>query len=250
MITKNTLSLYYSKIFTLSFSIILLLSSCTTIGFHKKSIRNQIDFGNPETLRVCFFKEPDVTQKDIDKIVSAWNKELNLYNISLENAKTETIKRPGFFNSDVFFFLFTQKLQPPCDRMVYLRGRTFKDFAFEFVSIGFMLVSGLKLETYGAVETITNSRGFIRARYMQLFQSIFTSPKSTMVHEGYHLLGCGHSLTKTKCYAQIRKLKYLMQTADHENDFFPILTERGKFLSSRDAVNFRMLNYIKQQNQK
>ena len=230
--------------------ILLTLPACTTTGMHKNAYRKTIDFGREETLKVCFLREKDITDKNIEKILKKWNKELNLYNIKVENVSAETVERPGFFNSDILQSLFIIKLEPPCDRIVYLRGRRFSDMAYELFSIALMLELGLKFETYGAVETITNTRGFIRARYAQLFQSIFTSPKSTMVHEGYHLLGCGHSITKTKCYLHIKKLKERMASAVREEDFFPVLTQNGKLLSSRDEVNGRILGYIKKQNGK
>ena len=194
-------------------------------------------------MKVCFFHEKDISKKDIHKLVSAWNRELNLYNITLVNPVNAPVyERPGFYNNRIFLYLFNMKLTDPCDRVVYLRGRKFKDLFTEFISILFLLFTGLKFEIHGMVETATHSRGIIKAKYVNLIQLFVTSPKKTLIHEGYHLLGCGHSLTKTKCYDHIRKLKQKMKQTGHEEGFFPILTNDGRYLDSRESVNKTILN--------
>lgn len=99
---------------------------------------------------------------------------------------------------------------------------------------------GILLPEYlGMVDSTTFSKGFAIAEWGSINQILppFNSPDDVAIHEGYHLLGCEHSLIMTTCYYKIQRLK---EAAKKERmnggDFFPIITKEGKILRSRNEV--------------
>ena len=61
--------------------------------------------------------------------------------------------------------------------------------------------------------------------------------RDSLVHEGYHLLGCGH-WSWARCYEQIAKLRgAALQNAQAGVDFVPALTPDGDVFRTREAVN-------------
>lgn len=196
-----------------------------------------MDFSPAAKLRVCFFRESDVSQETVAELAKAWAAELALYQIALETASVRTVERPGFFGSAILRSLMAVPLEAPCDRLVYLHGRSAGDVLYEAGALVVMVGIGIKLEVHGAVETVTGTRGYVKAKYQELFQTIFRSPSSTLVHEGYHLLGCGHALRLDKCYEHIRKLKALVKQVPPDEDFFPALTSDGQAFVTRAQVN-------------
>lgn len=224
------------KIYFAFISIITIIN-CTTIGFHREGVRSRINFGEPANVKVCVIREKGVTKEEADELFSEWNKELKLYNIQVSLPKSIEMERPGFFGGDIINYLLNLKLSKDCDRFLYLKGRTGGDIAFEIITLGIFAISGLKLEVQGAVEVGTQTRGYIKAKYISLLQLLFTSPASTLIHEGYHLLGCGHQLFMDDCYMQIKKSKDLLSDKDTEKDFFPIITVNGNKFQRREDVN-------------
>ena len=58
-----------------------------------------------------------------------------------------------------------------------------------------------------------------------------------LVHEGYHLLGCGH-WSWSACHAQIAKLRVeTLRNAAEGRDFVIALTPDGDVFRTREAVN-------------
>lgn len=213
------------------------LESCTTVGFHSETDRKKFDFGGQTEMKVCTYYEPGISREEIDSLFSEWNSELQLYSIKAVPTSLTEMERPGFYGSDILNHLFRLKLSENCDRLLYLKGRNASDILFEVFTLGLFAVIGIKLEIQGAVETATHTRGYIKAKYISLLQLMFTSPESTLVHEGYHLLGCGHQLFMEDCYSQIYRTKKLTEKPETEKNFFPSYTTKGTEFKSRKSVN-------------
>lgn len=207
--------------------------SCTTIGFHEETIRNSTAFGEEVSFRVCVIKEKGVDEEDVTTLFQAWNEELRYYHLKAEPKVLAEMERPGFYGSDILDYLLSYPMLDSCDRLLYLKGRTWGDVFFEIVTLGIFAGVGLKLEVQGAVEGKTNTKGYIKAKYISTIQLLFTSPKSTLIHEGYHLLGCGHQLWMKECYERIRDVKSLLNDPKRDPNFFPVITTSGKKILKR-----------------
>jgi hypothetical protein len=166
-----------------------------------------MDFGEEQTLNVCVFYEDSIGKSEVTALEKDWAEELALYKIKLQFKNTKKVERFAFFGTDVLDQLRPYKLGSECDRIVYMVGRTWGDIAYEIVTLGIFFGVGIKLEIHGAVESYTNTRGFVKSKYAALLQLLFTSPSSTLVHEGYHLMGCPHMLWKDECYKIILDAK-------------------------------------------
>ncbi|MCG9873509.1 MAG: hypothetical protein MH321_01840 [Leptospiraceae bacterium] len=215
----------------------LISLQCTTIGFHEKEKLSKMDFGELQTVNICTFYEPGISVEEIDDLFSYWNKELALYKIKVQSIEPIEKERPGFYGSDILQYLYSIDLNDKCDRILYLKGRNWKDLIYEGFTLGIFAGIGLKFEIQGAVETRTNTRGYIKAKYISTLQLLFTSPKSTLVHEGYHLLGCGHQLFMEECYKAIQNVKQLSNQENIEPNFFPTISGEGKKFTNRSQVN-------------
>lgn len=226
--------LFWMQIVFLVLSIISLFYQCTTIGFHRESVRNNIPFGTEKIFRVCTIIESGIEEEEVLDLFKYWNEELKLYSLKANFVNYGTMERPGFYGSDILNYIANLPMQEDCDRILYLKGRTKGDLVFEVFTLGLFVGTGLKLEVQGAVESRTQTRGYIKAKYISLLQVLFTSPKSTLVHEGYHLLGCGHQLLMDDCYEKIREVKSLSAEPNIEKNFFPNITASGKRIRTRN----------------
>lgn len=212
-----------------------LLGACSTVGWHVKSEREKIDFSPDAQLKICAYREADVSSADVDELIARWDRELSLFKIKVVKVRDRVVERPGPIGAAMLNFLYEQDLEAPCDRLVYFQGRTAGDMAFEAFSLTIFALTGLKFEIHGAVETLTHTRGYIKARYNQLGQMLFTSPGGILIHEGYHLLGCGHAWRLTQCYQRIKEAKNLLR--ESPSDFFPAITLNGRVYRTRAQVN-------------
>lgn len=217
--------------------LLIVATGLSCIGFHVKSEREKYQYGADTDLKICFITEPSIDETDTRELAREWDDELSLYGIRVNAARIRTMSRPGFMSGNVLVFLNSQLLEAPCDRIVYLMGRTAGDLVFEAAMMGIFFAVGVKFEVHGAVETRTRTRGFVKAQYMEFLQLLFSSPRSTMAHEGYHLLGCDHSFTLTECYGRIARLKEALSDPAREADFFPTFSSNGSVLVTRNQVN-------------
>lgn len=193
--------------------------------------RQAIDYGPPETLRLCIYQAEGVDDKNAEALIKAIQNEMALYGIVIEVAERHSWQRPGFGVNDIIRGLVaTTQLQAPCDRIVGFVGRHFGDFA----------ASLLLPEVLGAVETVTHTRGYMVAEIGSINQ-IFSSPESTAVHETYHLLGCQHDLTLENCYQRIQRIKAeAHKNRAQGNDFFPGVTVDETFLADRSLTDRKL----------
>jgi len=152
---------FLRKIIPLACLVLGILTSCTTIGFHQKDKRDQIHFGAEKIVKVCTFHEKGIEESEIEELFSAWNEELQLYQLKIHYVSKGKIERPGFFGGDILDHLYTMPMEQDCDRILYLKGRNWKDIAFEVFTLGIFAGIGLKVEVQGAVEINTHTRGYI-----------------------------------------------------------------------------------------
>jgi hypothetical protein len=235
---KKTKGTFMKLIITLC--LVFLFSNCTTVGFHDDKLRRSIDFGEEQTLNVCVFYEEGIGKSEVAELERDWAEELELYKIKLKFKKTKQVKRFAFFGTDVLDQLRNYKLDSYCDRLVYMVGRTWGDIGYEILTLGIFFGVGVKLEIHGAVESHTNTRGFVKSKYAALLQFLFTSPSSTLVHEGYHLMGCPHNLWKDECYQIILEAKNKNRNNTRPDKIFSVRSTSDK----REYYSSEQVNYF------
>jgi hypothetical protein len=204
-------------------------AGCTTIGADTKE-QGAVDYGPPQTVEICLLKDPDVTQQRADELIAAINKEFAPYGIQATAPWVHEWKRPSFTASGIIQDVMKQELEVPCDRLVGLVDRNAGDFLW-----------GLLLpEVLGAVEDVTRTRGYVVANWGSVNQ-IFSDPGTATVHEFYHLVGCGHGVTKSKCYHKIAEMKASLPAG---SDFLPGVTKEGKYLLTREEANDAIRKFL------
>ncbi|TGM96979.1 hypothetical protein EHR10_14525 [Leptospira yasudae] len=208
--------------------------SCTTIGFHREAVRKEIDFGKEETLRLCVWKDVKVSKEELIELIGAWNQELEYYKIRVLLSEVQDWERPGWTGIAIMDRVFTAALPSRCDRLLAVAGGKFSDTAFELVGIFLAFLGIPSFQVLGAVETKTGTRGYILGQTRTLSHWLAGGSNGTLIHEGYHLLGCGHAFFLSDCYVQIRKIKELKRkNAESGVPFFPSVDEDGNiFLKS------------------
>ncbi|EMJ97787.1 hypothetical protein LEP1GSC193_3374 [Leptospira alstonii serovar Pingchang str. 80-412] len=208
--------------------------SCTMIGFHRDKIRREIDFGEEETLRLCVWKDVKVSEKELTELVETWNKELEYYKIRISLSDVKDWERPGWTGATIMDQVFYAELPLQCDRLLAVAGGKLSDTVFELVGIVFALFGIPSFQILGAVETKTGTRGYILGQTRTISHWLSGGAEETLIHEGYHLLGCKHSFFLSDCYVRIRTLKELKRkNREAGTPFFPSIDEEGKiFLKS------------------
>ena len=199
------------------------LSACTSVGVHTRS-QSARDYGPPAQLRVCLLRADDVSQQRADDLIAAVNREFKTYGIEVIVPWTRRWERPGFGHRTLLDDVVARELEPPCDRLIALVDR----------NAGDALWGMLMPEVLGAVDDATHTRGFVVANTASLNQ-LFMPPSKVAVHEFYHLLGCPHSASLSRCYGQIERLK--RQIATRQPEFFPAMDAYGTLLVTRDEAN-------------
>lgn len=203
--------------------LVLTLAGCTSIGVYTRA-QSEHDYGSLARMRVCVLKADGITSERMQSMIDAVNQEFAPYRIYLDVAWVRPWTRPGFTHEAIFGDVVQRDLEPPCDRLVALVDRNVGDFAW-----------GLLLpEILGQVDSASGTRGFVVAALGSLNQ-LGAGPRDVAVHEFYHLVGCPHGLTQTKCYARIATLKAALNPAD---DFFPAMNiATGAIVPTRQMAN-------------
>lgn len=205
------------------------LSACTSMGSHKQTVRNQIEFGPPQTVGICLYLDDGISEQSGRALIKeAWSSEASLYNLDVEVVKVKSWPRPAFRMEGILAALRQERIEAPCDRILALIGR----------NAGDVLWGTLGPEILGAVNDETLTHGYAVARRASVNQ-IFMSPVDVTRHEIYHLLGCGEHFDMARCYRQISELKAYRQA--RHSDFYPAwdLINR-QLLASREDVNTRL----------
>lgn len=202
------------------------LCACTSVGVHTSSHYAR-DYGPPAQLRVCLLRADDVSPQRADDLIAAVNREFQTYGIEVVVPWVRPWERPGFGHKSLLDDVVARELEPPCDRLIALVDR----------NAGDALWGMLMPEVLGAVDDVTHTRGFVVAN-MASFNQLFMRPSKVAVHEFYHLLGCPHSASMTRCYDQIERVK--RQIATRQPEFFPAMDAYGTLLATRDEANIEL----------
>ncbi|TGK00159.1 hypothetical protein EHQ53_04925 [Leptospira langatensis] len=218
---------------------LLLLLSCTTVGFHRESVRETYDYGKPRTVRVCVWKDTNVSKERMDTLFDSWNEELSMYRLQAKVSRVQDWQRPGWTSNDIMKELFQAPLPSDCDRILALAGVQFSDLLYEFASYILALFFIPTFEVLGAVDSYTGTRGFVLAHTASLGSLLYGGSTHTMVHEGYHMFGCGHAFFLSECYGKIKDIKAASERSGES--FFPAALKEGGFLYSQKDVNLIFL---------
>jgi hypothetical protein len=182
-------------------------------------------------LRICIYKDVDVSDQRAASIIAAIQKEFAQYGLIIKVPSIRQWQRPSFDHQGILRDIAKRPLEPPFDRILVLVGRDVRDF----------LWGSLLPEILGAVETITHTKGYVVAKIGSLNQLLcFQSPQRAAVHEFYHMLGVEHmDGTRTICEKIARLKRSAIENRHAGRDFFPGITSSGKLYLSRTAVDRR-----------
>lgn len=198
------------------------LGACTTVGVHTGERFTQ-EYGPPVQMRVCVLRTEGVSPERVDALIAAVNREFTTYGIEVVVPWIRPWARTGFTHQRVFDDVVGRDLEAPCDRLVAFVDRNPAD----------VLWGMLMPEVLGSVEEVTHTHAYIVATRAS-FNQLFMPPEKSTIHEFYHLLGCPHSGSLSKCYTRIAALK---RQFDPEADFLPGIGGDGRFLLTRAATN-------------
>lgn len=209
-------------------TLVIVQMSCTTIGAHDQNALSNINFGPPETVRICVLMDgSEISEVESSRLVQFIRNEFILYGIQVEVPWYRRWQRPAGGSTATLEDLAERRLQPPCDRLLALAGENTSD----------LIDAVLGVNVLGAVDTVTHTRGYVLCENTCVNQLI-AQPTVAIIHESYHLLGCGHDLSMTTCYERIRQLKIAArQNRENGNDFFPTFTRNGVLIFRREDVN-------------
>ena len=219
----------------LALIIALMTATCTTVGVHDPEAIKRIDFGEPEEIRFCILLDEGVSEDQARSLIAKVSEEFSLYGLVVKVPWMRPWVRHDFFMEGLMEDVWSKSLEPPCDRLLALVGRNFGDFLFGL----------LGMETLGAADTVTFTRGYVVARRVSLAQ-VFVGPEQTIVHESYHLLGCVHKLKLFNCYTHIRDLKQAKRAnRARGEDFFPGLSAQGVPINTRQEADSMVHSAVK-----
>jgi hypothetical protein len=180
---------------------------------------------------LCVYQDRGVSDEATQTILAAIRDEFAPMGLQVKTPWIRGWERPAFSQQGITRDVAHRPLEAPCDRILALVGRDTRDF----------LWGALMPEILGAVETRTNTKGYVVAEVGSLNQVLtFESPSAAAVHEFYHLLGVRHGIDKGDAYAQVRRIKDLAaRNRLAGRDFFPAMSEKGRVYTSRAEVDRR-----------
>lgn len=201
--------------------------ACTTVGQHDRNVLEAIDFGPREELRICILADRGVAENTVKLLAGHIQEELSMFGLDVSIPWIKKWERASFYREGIVRDVAIIPLEPPCDRLLALVGRNTGDFLFGLIGI----------ETLGAVETVSHTKGFVVANRASINQ-LFLSPKDVAIHESYHLIGCPHAARLADCYQHIRELKRIARANRSQgNDFFPGVSWDNKPILTRHETD-------------
>lgn len=190
----------------------LVLGGCTSIGGFTSKPTSLDPNSDILSVKIYALRDKNISETQVRKFVEVWNKELEPSGVKIViMGPIEIMPRKSFTTMGIMDDL--EKLpmgrpgEKPSDRMFLFIGRNTGDVLYSAAGIYLPLP-----EVFGEVST-TYDRGVVVAEIGGSLVNLFVrgGPKGNVIHEGYHLLGCGHGSWK-KCSQQIKCLKSLPQT--------------------------------------
>jgi hypothetical protein len=215
------------------------LSGCTSMGFDHPALRDSINYGPPQEVRLCVYLDDGVTPQDAQALLDSWNEEAGIYGLYVRPVSFTAMTRAGFFHTSILEQVGQIPLGPSCDRVLYFVNRNVGDYAFGLVAA----TMGVP-EILGEVDDPTLTHGYVVARRATINQVVMT-PYGVTRHELFHLLGCPEHFDMPDCYRRIHDLKLAREqlqasgyfAKNHEQPFFPTYASRThSMLVSREQV--------------
>ena len=171
--------------------LLLLLTGCTTIGFDTK-VRESYSWEPQTNMTICVLVGPNVD--NAEKMSAHSQKEFSQYNINLDFEYQDwTPPRRQILKA-----VMQVPLKAPCDRL----------FAYLHRPIWQSLIS-LVASIEGEVDNASGSRGYAYVSGLSASGLVAGPSKYIVAHEFYHLVGCGHGMSKNNCYAKIKEMKHI-----------------------------------------
>ena len=171
------------------------------MGFDHPALRDAMDFGPPQEVRMCAYLDDGITPEEATELLDSWNQEASIYNLYVKPVSFEYMKREGFFHSQILDQAKKIPLGSSCDRVLYFVNRNLADVGYGLAAAA----AGLP-EVLGEVDNPTLTHGFVVARRASISQVVMT-PSSVTQHELFHLLGCPQHFDMPDCYRRIQSLK-------------------------------------------
>jgi hypothetical protein len=215
------------------------LASCTSMGFDHPALRDSIDYGPPENVRLCVLLDDGITPSDANALLESWNDEAKIYNLYLQPVSYQSFPREGFFHTEILEQVSQVPLGKSCDRVLYFVNRNVGDVAYGLISTSVGVP-----EILGEVDDATLTHGYVVARRATLNQLVM-SPSGVTQHELFHLLGCPQHFDMPDCYTRIHNLKLAEEklkaqgyfTQHGEQPFYPTFASHtDSMLVSRSQV--------------
>jgi hypothetical protein len=206
-----------------------LSAGCTTIGIGTHAERGAPYSGKTEALRLCIYKDSNVSDASVNEIIGAVREEFSPFGLRIEVPWIRKWDRPAFEMEGILKDIAAKPLECPCDRLFAVVGRDGRDFVW-----GLMMP-----EVLGAVEDSTLTKGYAVGSVGSLNQVLsLQTPKDIAVHEAYHLLGCKHGLFADSCYRQVASIRRVAQyNREQGEDFFPAMSLSGRIFWTRAEVD-------------
>lgn len=220
-------------------AVLLLTAGCTSIAVDYTLVDGPLAAAeDPVLLRVCVLKDTRISCDRTDAIIAALTREMAHHGIAVSVPWIRDWQRPAFFESGITRGIAAYPLEAPCDRILTLVGRDYKDFAWGL----------LMPEVLGAVEQLTHTKGYVVAGIGSLNQLLsLRSPFAGAIHELYHMLGCDHDMSGRICTAKIDAIKeQARQNRENGQDFFPGIDKTGRLLLTRTAVEAEFEPFVQQ----
>jgi hypothetical protein len=215
-------------------------AGCTSMGLEHRALRDGMDFGPPEQVRMCVYLDDGITQQDATRLLDSWNDEASIYNLYIQPVSFEPLERDGFFHWQIMNQVRSIPLSPSCDRVMYFVNRDLGDMLWGLASLAVPLP-----EVLGEVDDDTLTHGFVFARTATPAQLVMT-PSGVTRHELFHMFGCARHFDMPDCYRRIQSLKAEEVKLDSqgyyervgESNFYPTFASPGdSMLLSRAQVN-------------
>ena len=135
------------------FVLLAVLSACTSVGVSVGHGPAFHEFGPKLEICLCVYQDTGVSDETTRTILNAIREEFAPMGLAVETPWIRPWTRPAFSQKGITRDVAMRPLEAPCDRILALVGRDARDF----------LWGALMPEILGAVETRTNTKGYVVA---------------------------------------------------------------------------------------
>ena len=77
------------------------ISSCTTVGIPDKTAIQNTDFGPQEKLRICIYKDINISDQQADDIITALQQEFSHFDLIIEVPWVKPWERPAYTGDEI-----------------------------------------------------------------------------------------------------------------------------------------------------